>query len=113
MHPPDPWALKISLVGFLARTERLSSRPANQRANNTHSASAPEADKLREASPGSVFRVSGHLFARNGAGSSYVTGTGAQPDARQRFEGAQANAAANVTNPQYLAQFTEVAAAGH
>ena len=90
--------------------------PADQRASARAARiplSSPLAYKLREVSPGSVFRVSGHLFARNGAGSSYVTGTGAQPDARQRFEGAQANAAANVTNPQYLAQFTEVAAAGH
>ncbi|HEY7208817.1 MAG TPA: hypothetical protein VH477_00980 [Bryobacteraceae bacterium] len=75
--------------------------------------SSPLADKLREASPGSVFRVSGHLFARSGAGSGQMTSAGNQPDARQRFEGAQANAAANVTNPQYLAQFTDVAAAGH
>jgi hypothetical protein len=42
-----------------------------------------------------------------------MTSAGTQLDARQRFEGAQANAAANVTNPQYLAQFTDVAAAGH
>jgi hypothetical protein len=38
---------------------------------------------------------------------------GTQPNSRQRFEGAQANAAANVTNPQYLAQFTDIAPADH
>jgi hypothetical protein len=38
---------------------------------------------------------------------------GSQTDARQRFEGAQANAATNVTNPQYLAQFTDIAPANH
>jgi hypothetical protein len=42
-----------------------------------------------------------------------MTGAGTQPDVRQRFEGAQANAAANVTNPQYLAQFTDLAQADH
>ncbi|HEY3453776.1 MAG TPA: hypothetical protein VGK64_04180 [Bryobacteraceae bacterium] len=90
--------------------------PADQRASARAARiplSSPLADKLREASPGSVFRVSGHLFARTGTGSSHMTSAGNQPDARQRFEGAQANAAANVTNPQYLAQFTAVAAAGH
>ena len=75
--------------------------------------SSPLADKLREASTGRVFHVSDHLFARSGAESSHMTGAGTQPDARQRFEGAQANAAANVTNPQYLAQFTDLAAADH
>jgi hypothetical protein len=75
--------------------------------------SSPLADKLRETSPGSVLRVSGHLFARSDAGSSHTGSAGNHPDARQRFEGAQANAAANVTNPQYLAHFTDVAAAGH
>jgi hypothetical protein len=45
--------------------------PADQRASARAariSLSSPFADKLREASPGSVFRVSGRLFARTGAG---------------------------------------------
>lgn len=92
--------------------------PADQRASARAARiplSSPLADKLREASPGSVFRMSGHLFARAGAGSSHMlTPTaGTQPNSRQRFEGAQANAAANVTNPQYLAQFTDIAPADH
>jgi hypothetical protein len=90
--------------------------PADQRASARAARiplSSPLADKLREASPGSLFRVSGHLFARSGAGNSHITSAGNQLDARQRFEGAQANAAANATNPQYLAQFTVLAPAGH
>jgi hypothetical protein len=90
--------------------------PADQRASARAARiplSSALADKLREASPGSVFRMSGHLFTRSGAGSSHMTRAGSQPDARQRFEGAQANAAANVTNPQYLAQFTDLAPADH
>ena len=90
--------------------------PADQRARAraAHIAlSSPLAAKLREASPGSVFRVSGHLFARGGSDSNHMPSAASQPDARQRFEGAQANAAANVTNPQYLAQFTDLAPAGH
>jgi hypothetical protein len=91
--------------------------PADQRASARAAAriplSSPLADRLREAWPVSVFRVSGHLFARSGAGNSHMTSAGSQPDARQRFEGAQANAAANVTNPQYLAQFTDIAPADH
>jgi hypothetical protein len=93
-----------------------NSYPADQRASARIariSLSSPLADKLREASPGSVFRVSGHLFARSGPASSHMAGPSTQPDARQRFEGAQANAAANVTNPQYLAQFTHLAPADH
>lgn len=68
--------------------------PADQRASARAARiplSSPLADKLREASPGSMFRVSGHLFARNGAGNSHMTSAGKPPDARQRFEGAQAN----------------------
>ena len=90
--------------------------PADQRAGARAARiplSSPLADKLREASPGSLFRVSGHLFARSASGSNHMPSATSQPDARQRFEGAQANAAANVTNPQYLAQFTEVAPADH
>ncbi|MBV9082257.1 MAG: hypothetical protein JOZ62_06260 [Acidobacteriaceae bacterium] len=90
--------------------------PADQRASVRAAhipLSSPLAEKLREASPGGVFRVSGDLFARDRAGTSHMTSAGNQSDARQRFEGAQANAAANVTNPQYLAQFTDLAAAGH
>jgi hypothetical protein len=90
--------------------------PADQRASVRAAhipLSSPLAEKLREASPGSVFRVSGHLLARDRAGNSHMTGAGNQPDARQRFEGAQANTAANVTNPQYLAQFTDLAPADH
>lgn len=90
--------------------------PADQRAS-ARAARIPLASllaaKLREASPGGVFRVSGHLFARSGAGNSRMPSAGNPPDARQRFEGAQANAAANVTNPQYLAQFTDLALADH
>jgi hypothetical protein len=77
------------------------------------SLSSPLADKLRDASPGSVFRVSGRLFARTGAENSHLLSAGSQTDARQRFEGAQANAATNVTNLQYLAQFTDIAPANH
>jgi hypothetical protein len=90
--------------------------PADQRASARAAhipLSSPLAAKLREASPGSVFRVSGHLFGRSSAGNSRMTSAGSQSDARQRFEGAQANAAANVTNPQYLAQFTDVTPADH
>ncbi|HZQ54105.1 MAG TPA: hypothetical protein VFB14_18020 [Bryobacteraceae bacterium] len=90
--------------------------PADQRASARAariSLSSPLADKLREASPGSVFRVSGRLFARTGAQSSRLLSAGSQTDARQRFEGAQANVATNVTNPQYLAQFTDIAPADH
>jgi hypothetical protein len=90
--------------------------PADQRASARAARiplSSPLADKLREASPGSVFRVSGRLFARTGAENSYLLSAGSQTDAWQRFEGAQANVATNVSNPHYLAQFTDIAPADH
>lgn len=77
--------------------------------------SSPLAEKLREASPGGVYRVSGHLIARTSAGETHVLGSSAEnrTDARQHFESSQANGVANVTNPQYLVQFTEATSAGH
>jgi hypothetical protein len=75
--------------------------------------SSPLTDKLRDASPGSAFRVSGRLFARTGAENSHLLSAASQTNARQRFEGAQANVATNVANPQYLAQFTDIAPADH
>ena len=76
---------------------------------------SPLAEKLREAAPGGVYRVSGHLFARTPAGETHVLGSSAgnRIDSRQHFESAQANGVANVTNPQYLAQFTEATPARH
>jgi hypothetical protein len=90
--------------------------PADQRASARAACiplSSPLADKLREASPGSAFRVSGRLFARTEAENSHLLSAGSQTDARQRFEGAQPNVATNVTNPQYLAQLTDIAPANH
>ena len=70
--------------------------------------SSPLAQKLRDAPPGAIYRVSGHLFPRKND-----TNSRGQTDSRQRFESAQPNGVANVTNPQYLVQFTELAPAGH
>ncbi len=72
------------------------------------SLSSPLAQKLRDASPGGIYRVSGHLFPRKNE-----TNSRGKTDSRQRFESAQSNGVANVTNPQYLVQFTEFAPAGH
>jgi hypothetical protein len=71
------------------------------------SLSSPLAQKLRDAPPGGIYSVSGHLFPRNKDMNSRR-----QTDSRQRFEGAQPNGVANVTNPQYLVQFTDVTPAG-
>ena len=70
--------------------------------------SSPLAEKLRDAPPGGAYRVSGHLFARTDKVNSHAFGSpGAiQTDSRPHFEGAQPNGIANVTNPQYLVQFT-------
>jgi hypothetical protein len=75
--------------------------------------SSPLAQKLRSASPGNLFRVSGNLFLRSSDGiAPEASAPGAtRADSRQRFEAAQANTAANVTNPQYLARFTDLAPA--
>ncbi len=72
------------------------------------SLSSPLAQKLRDAPPGATYRVSGHLFPHKNDTNSRV-----RTDSRQRFESAQPNGVANVTNPQYLVQFTELAPAGH
>jgi hypothetical protein len=90
--------------------------PADQRASARAARiplSSPLADKLRDASSGSAFRVSGRLFARTGAENSHLLSAASQTNARQRFEGAQANVATTVANPQYLAQFTDIAPADH
>ena len=70
------------------------------------SLSSPLAQKLRDAPLGGIYRVSGHLFPRQDN-----TNSRGQTDSRQRFESAQPNGIANVTNPQYLVQFTELAPA--
>lgn len=77
--------------------------------------SSPLAESLRNAPPGGVYRVSGHLFAGTNAGDTRVVGSspGSRTDSRQHFESAQAHGVANVTNPQYLVQFTEAAPVGH
>lgn len=72
------------------------------------SLSSPLAQKLRDTLPGGIYRVSGHLFPRN-----HATKSQGQTDSRQRFEGAQSNAVANVISPQYLVQFTDITPAGH
>lgn len=79
------------------------------------SLSSPLAQKLRDAPPGGVYRVSGHLYARNNNTNSRAVASKIerQTDSRQRFEGTQPNGVANVTNPQYLVQFTDVTPAGH
>jgi len=77
--------------------------------------SFPLAEKLRDAPPGGAYRVSGHPFARTGKVNSHAFGSpgAVQTDSRQHFEGAQPNGIANVTNPQYLVQFTEITPADH
>jgi len=77
--------------------------------------SSPLTEKLRDAPPGGLYRVSGHLFARTNVEETPVLGSsaGSWADTRQHFESAQANGVANVTNPQYLVQFTEATPAGH
>lgn len=74
------------------------------------SLSSPLANKLRNASPGGLFRVSGHLFAKPVLVSQATMSPTA---ARQHFESPQANGIANVTNPQYLVQFTDMTRSGH
>ncbi len=92
--------------------------PADPR-SSAHSAriplSSPLAQKLREAFPGSLFRVSGHLFARRSTANTQVPApsAGNRTDSRQHFESAQANGVANVTNPQYLVQFTDAMPTAH
>lgn len=92
--------------------------PADPR-NSAHAAriplSSPLAQKLREGRPNGMYQVSGHLFLRNSSVNFHSLGPSgsSSADSRQHFESAQPNGAANVTNPQYLVQFTEVTPFGH
>ena len=83
--------------------------PVDQRSETrTARLSSPLAQKLRDALSGGIYRVSGHLFPHQND-----THSKGQTNSRQRFESAQPNSVANVTNPQYLVQFTALAPDGH
>jgi hypothetical protein len=76
------------------------------------SLSSPLAQQLGQEKSGSECRVSGHLFPRSEDTPrpilSLPSSNSAQTDPRQRFEGAQSGINANVTNPQYLAAFSQI-----
>lgn len=73
--------------------------------------SSPLAQRLSRGETGAEYRVSGRLFLRaaeHAGGLRRIVPNTTSIDPRQRFEAAQAGAIANVSNPQYLVEFSQI-----